>query len=66
LRAFTAYGQQSVFLGIAAKTNSANRALSVLGNPQIHNLVLAMSLGETFVGVESTIMMGVPDLASEL
>ena len=56
LPAFTVYGQQPVFLGIAAKISSARRALRVLGNPQIHNLVLATSLGETFVGVESTIL----------
>jgi HD-like signal output (HDOD) protein len=40
----------SPFFGFAAQIDS------VLGNQQIENLVLATSLGETFVGVENIVL----------
>jgi HD-like signal output (HDOD) protein len=46
----------SPFFGFAAEIHSVHRAVSMLGNQQIHDLVLATSLGETFAGIDSTVL----------
>ncbi len=43
----------SSFFGFAATISSVSRAVSMLGTVQVHDMVLATSLAQTFAGVES-------------
>jgi HD-like signal output (HDOD) protein len=46
----------SAFFGLAAKIETVTRATSLLGTQQVHDLVLATSVTETFAGMSSEIM----------
>lgn len=46
----------SAFFGFAASVETVSRAVSLLGNQQIHDLVLATSLANVFKGVNPAVM----------
>lgn len=46
----------SAFFGLAAKIETVTRATSLLGTQQVHDLVLATSVTETFDGMSSDVM----------
>lgn len=46
----------SAYFGLAAKIDTVNRAVSMLGTQQIHDLVLAVSVAETFEDVSGDVM----------
>ena len=46
----------SAFFGLAAKIETVSRATSLLGTQQVHDLVLATSVTETFSGMSSEVM----------
>ena len=46
----------SPFFGFATQIGSVSRAVSVLGTVQVHDLVLATSLGQTFSGVDCEVL----------
>ena len=46
----------SSFFGLAAKIETVNRATSLLGTQQVHDLVLATAVTETFDGMSSEVM----------
>jgi len=46
----------SAFFGLASKIETVTRATSLLGTQQVHDLVLATSVTETFDGISSDVM----------
>jgi len=46
----------SAFFGLTAKIETVTRATSLLGTQQVHDLVLATSVAETFDGMSSEVM----------
>ncbi|MCB1880246.1 MAG: HDOD domain-containing protein [Gammaproteobacteria bacterium] len=46
----------SAFFGLAAKIETVTRATSLLGTQQVHDLILATSVAETFDGMSSEVM----------
>ena len=46
----------SAYFGLAAKIDTVNRAVSMLGTQQVHDLVLAASVAQTFDGMSNQVM----------
>ncbi|MEN8177440.1 MAG: HDOD domain-containing protein [Pseudomonadota bacterium] len=46
----------SAYFGLAAKIDTVNRAVSMLGTQQVHDLVLASSVAQTFDGMSNQVM----------
>ncbi len=46
----------SAYFGLAAKIDTVNRAVSMLGTQQVHDLVLAASVAQTFEGIDNQVM----------
>ena len=46
----------SAYFGLAAKIETVTRATSLLGTQQVHDLVLATSVADTFEGMSSEVM----------
>ncbi|MCP5417971.1 MAG: HDOD domain-containing protein [Chromatiaceae bacterium] len=46
----------SSYFGLAAKIETVNRAINLLGTQQVHDLVLATSVTDTFAGMSSDVM----------
>ena len=46
----------SAYFGLAVEISTVNRAINLLGTQQIHDLVLATSVSETFTGIPDDIM----------
>lgn len=46
----------SAYFGLAAKIDTVNRAVSLLGTQQVHDLVLAVSVADSFDGLSNQVM----------
>ena len=46
----------SAYFGLAVEISTVNRAINLLGTQQIHDLVLATSVSETFTGIPEDVM----------
>ena len=46
----------SAYFGLAAQIDTVNRAVSMLGTEQVHDLVLTASIAQTFEGITSEVM----------